>query len=277
MGTLEADSRVKPFVKWAGGKSQLLAELTRRLPRKFRRYMEPFVGGGALFFHLCPALAYLADSNEDLIDCYRVVRDDVEGLISELAKHSYDEQHYYSVRGWDRQDGYADLPALVRAARFIYLNKSCFNGLYRVNSKGQFNVPFGDYTNPTIVDAANLRRCSKALLKTELKVTDYSDIGDHVERGDFVYLDPPYAPLSVTSSFTGYTRKGFGQSDQEALRELCHRLDKKGVMFMLSNSATPVVQNLYKDFVIHTVSASRAINSKADERGRISELIVTNY
>lgn len=274
---LAGSTRARPFIKWAGGKTQLLIELTKRLPRSFKRYLEPFVGGGALFFHLSPERAYLSDTNQDLVDCYRSVRDDVDGLIHELSQHRYEEQHYYSVREWDRREDYPQLPAVVRAARFIYLNKSCFNGLYRVNSKGHFNVPFGDYANPTIVDPANLRACSRALSKVDLAVADYAEVLDQVEKGDFVYLDPPYAPLSVTSSFTAYTKKGFDFSDQEALRELCHRLDKKGAMFMLSNSATSAMQELYKDFSTHIVTASRAINSKASQRGPVLEVIVTNY
>jgi DNA adenine methylase len=269
--------RVRPFIKWAGGKAQLLPELSRRLPTKYKRYFEPFLGGAALFFHVAPKDAYLADTNPELIDCYKVVRDDVESLIVELGRHRYDEEYYYSVREWDRKDNFASLPAVVRAARFIYLNKTCFNGLYRVNSKGLFNVPFGHYSNPTIVDTDNLRECSKALARVELVVSDYASVVDDVEKSDFVYFDPPYAPLSVTSSFTAYTKQGFGHADQEALREVCYRLDKKGVFFMLSNSATPLMQELYRDFTVHTVAASRAINSKAAERGPVSEIVVTNY
>lgn len=269
--------RSKPFIKWAGGKGQLLPELTKRLPTTCKRYFEPFLGGGALFFHLTPQESYLSDTNSELVACYRVVRDDVESLIRELGTHAYDEGHYYTVREWDRKEGFAELSDVVRAARFIYLNRTCFNGLYRVNSKGHFNVPFGDYSNPTIVDAENLRRCSKALAKAEISVSDYAGVIDEVEKGDFVYFDPPYAPLSVTSSFTAYTKQGFGQSDQEALREVCHRLDKKGAFFMLSNSSNPLMLELYRDFSVHTVSATRAINSKGSDRGPVSEIIVTNY
>jgi DNA adenine methylase len=235
------------------------------------------MGGAALFFHVAPHEAYLADTNPELVGCYKVVRDNVEGLIKELGSHRYDEEYYYSVREWDRKEDFSSLPCVVRAARFIYLNKTCFNGLYRVNSKGYFNVPFGRYSNPKIVDADNLRECSRALARAEIVVSDYAAIVDHVEKGDFVYFDPPYAPLSVTSSFTAYTKQGFDSSDQEALREVCYRLDKKGVFFMLSNSSTPEMLELYKDFTITSVLASRAINSKASDRGPVSEIIVTNY
>jgi DNA adenine methylase len=267
----------RPFIKWAGGKAQLLPNLTKRLPTKYRRYFEPFMGGAALFFHLAPQEAYLADTNPELVGCYKAVRDDVEGLISELSRHRYEEEYYYSVREWDRTDAFSTLAPVVRAARFIYLNKTCFNGLYRVNSKGHFNVPFGNYSNPTIVDADNLRECSRALARAEIVVSDYEGVVDEVERGDFVYFDPPYAPLSVTSSFTAYTKQGFDYSDQEALREVCHRLDRKGVFFMLSNSSNPRMLELYSDFTVQTVSATRAINSKASDRGPVSEIIVTNY
>jgi DNA adenine methylase len=205
------------------------------------------------------------------------VRDEVESLIRELAQHRYEEDYYYAVREWDRKEEFSSLPAVARAARFIYLNKTCFNGLYRVNSKGHFNVPFGHYSNPTIVDSDNLRECSRALARAELVVSDYALIVDQVEKGDFVYFDPPYAPLSVTSSFTAYTKQGFSQTDQEALREVCHRLDKKGAHFMLSNSSNALMQELYRDFTVQMVSANRAINSKATERGPVQEIIVTNY
>jgi len=270
-------SRARPFIKWAGGKAQLLPELTKRLPTKIKRYFEPFLGGAALFFHVSPQEAYLADTNPELVGCYKAVRDDVESLIRELGQHRYEEDYYYSVREWDRKDDFSSLSAVTRAARFIYLNKTCFNGLYRVNSKGHFNVPFGNYSNPTIVDANNLRECSRVLARAELKVSDYAMIVDEVEKGDFVYFDPPYAPLSVTSSFTAYTKQGFSYADQEALREVCYRLDRKGVHFMLSNSSNSQMQELYRDFTIHLVAANRAINSKASERGPVQEILVTNY
>ena len=267
----------RPFVKWAGGKGQLLPEIAKRLPKKFTRYCEPFIGGGALFFHLKPEIALISDVNEELTLAYQIVRDDVESLIEELKRHRYEKEYYYSVREWDRKDDYGQLSAIQKVGRFIFLNKTCFNGLHRVNSKGQFNVPFGDYTNPTIVDAENLRRCSRALAQTEIVRADYLSLEHQLGEGDFVYFDPPYAPLSATSSFTSYTVDGFDSNDQVALRDLCKRLDKKGVLFMLSNSSSLWIRELYEDFTIHSVSATRAINSKATQRGFVEELIVTNY
>jgi DNA adenine methylase len=273
----EGDVSARPFVKWAGGKGQLLSELTKRLPRKFNRYCEPFVGGGALFFHLKPEVALLSDVNEELTLAYQVIRDDVESLIEELKKHRYEKEYFYSVREWDRREDYKQLSAVQKVGRFIFLNKTCFNGLHRVNSKGQFNVPFGEYTNPTIVDVENLRRCSRALAHTEIVLADYLSLEKQLGEGDFIYFDPPYAPLSATSSFTSYTVDGFDSNDQIALRDMCKRLDEKGVLFMLSNSSSMWIRDLYGDFCIHSVSASRAINSKASSRGCVEELIVTNY
>lgn len=271
------EMRSRPFVKWAGGKSQLLVELTKRMPRSYKRYWEPFIGGGAFFFHVAPPAASISDTNDELIETYKVVRDDVESLIVELSNHRYDKEYYYSVREWDRSENFKDLAAVKRAARFIFLNKTCFNGLHRVNSKGHFNVPFGAYTNPTIVAAENLRNCSRVLQATEISVGDYSSILDSVERGDFVYLDPPYAPLNSTSSFTAYTAQGFGRAEQDALVEFCHRLDKKGVLFMLSNSSRPEMLELYRDFQVESVTATRAINSKGSARGVVAEILVRNY
>ncbi len=271
------ETRARPFVKWAGGKGQLLPELFKRLPKKFSRYCEPFVGGGAFFFSLRPERALLSDVNQELVLAYQVIRDDVEALIEELKVHRYEKEYYYSVREWDRQEEYSRMPAVKKAARFIFLNKTCFNGLHRVNSKGHFNVPFGEYSNPTIVDAENLRRCSQALAQTQVELSDYLSLEAQLAEGDFVYFDPPYAPLSATSSFTSYTVDGFDSNDQVALRDLCHRLSEKGVLFMLSNSSSMWIRELYDSFHVHSVSAARAINSKASQRGPVEELIVTNY
>ncbi len=271
------DGRPKPFVKWAGGKGALLAELKRRMPKRYKRYVEPFVGGGAFFFSLAPQQACIADTNAELILTYQIIRDNPNALISELARHRYEREYYYQVREWDRRPDFAELPPVVRAARFILLNKTCFNGLYRVNSKGHFNVPFGSYSNPRILDRENLHLCSKALQGTEILHADYTAIEDHLQEGDLVYFDPPYAPLSATSSFTSYTSEGFDANDQVALRDLCVRLDQKGVLFMLSNSSSLWIRELYDRFTVHNVSAPRAINSKAAGRGPVNEIIVTNY
>lgn len=271
------DPRAKPFVKWVGGKGQLLPQLMRKLPTKYGRYFEPFIGGGALFFALAPKRAHLFDINEELINTYVVIRDRVEELIKELKKHKYDEEYFYEVRSWDRERSFAKLSPAKRAARFIYLNKTCFNGLYRVNSKGYFNVPFGDYKNPTILDQENLRRCSQALKGAAIEVASYLSVESRVRKGDFVYFDPPYAPLSATSNFTTYTAVGFEGSDQQQLRDLVVRLSKKGVFVMLSNSSAPLILDLYANFAIELVDANRSINSRGQARGPVKEVLVTNF
>jgi DNA adenine methylase len=267
----------RPFVKWAGGKSQLLSHLRHYLPARFNRYWEPFLGGGAFFFSTAPVSAVLSDINEDLIATYKVVQGNVEALIAELQEHRYEREYFYSVRNWDRQEGFHESSAVKRAGRFVYLNRTCFNGLHRVNSRGYFNVPFGRYSNPKIVDAENLRRCSKALKNADIRLASYLSIESEVEQGDLVYFDPPYVPISVTSSFTSYTKDGFGFEDQIALRDMCLRLADRGVFVLLSNSASPFVEALYDGFTIHRVGAARAINSKAHKRGPVDELIITSY
>jgi DNA adenine methylase len=267
----------RPFVKWAGGKKQLIDDLTTALPARFNRYWEPFLGGGALFFSIQSKQAFLSDVNSELVNTYTVVRDSVDGLITELKKHVYEEAHFYSVRDWDRAPEYNQMSPIKRAARFIFLNKTCFNGLHRVNSKGHFNVPFGRYSNPTITDELNLRACSHALSGARIEVQSYLSIEEQVEQGDLVYLDPPYVPVSETSSFTSYTKDGFGFSDQIALRDLFSRLASKGAYVMLSNSDSLFVEGLYQGFNIKEVSATRAINAKAADRGPVGEFIITNY
>lgn len=271
----------KPFVKWAGGKTQLLGELAARFPKKFERYVEPFVGGGALLFYVLeqrPRIkALIADINAELINAFRVIKGDVETLICDLAKHRYEENYYYQVRDADRSKKFKNWGHVKRASRFIFLNKTCYNGLYRVNSNGLFNTPFGNYTNPTIVDAATLRACSKSLSRVSILRGDFSCIERRVQRGDFVYFDPPYVPVSKTASFTAYTKSGFDLSNQKNLRDLCKRLDRKKIRFMVSNSATDEIAELYREFNVHSVKATRAINSQASKRGKIEELIITNY
>ena len=273
----ETTSLARPFLKWAGGKSQIISQLHKRLPVRFNQYWEPFVGGGALFFSLTSLKAHLFDVNEELINAYKFVRDDVEGLICELEQHRYEKEYFYSVRDWDRSSLYREMPAIKRAGRFIYLNKTCFNGLHRVNSKGHFNVPFGSYVNPKIIDVSNLRRCSQVLQNCELQAGEYSLVEVHAQKGDFIYFDPPYVPLSSTSSFTAYAKNGFSLQDQVALRDLCVRLAHKGVLFMLSNSANEITKELYSGFNLESVNVGRSINSKGSRRGDVEEIIVTNY
>lgn len=205
------------------------------------------------------------------------MRDTPEQLIESLAQHRYDEEYFYQIRNIDRSHEYQSWTSVDRAARFIYLNKTCYNGLYRVNSKGFFNTPFGRYVSPTILDRDNLRACSLALRGVELVVREFLLIEERVERGDFVYFDPPYVPLTATSSFTGYQQGGFDSARQTALRDLCVRLDDRGVNFMLSNSSAPQVLELFRSFKVELVSASRAINSKAAGRGKVEEVVVRNY
>jgi DNA adenine methylase len=270
-------SSCRPFLKWAGGKTQLLPHLIHRIPNSFNRYIEPFIGGGALFFALQPKVALIADCNQELINCYQVVRTDVEALIEELKVYRYDKEMYYAVRELDRRPDFGELSRVKRAARLIYLNKTCFNGLYRVNSKGYFNVPFGTYTDPTIVDAENLRACSKVLQRTVIQSGNFEQVLEMAEAGDFVYFDPPYAPSSGTADFTSYSKEGFDDAAQEMLLLVCLQLNQRGVKWMVSNSNTTLIQELYRGFKVEPVGASRAINSKASKRGSVIELLIRNF
>jgi DNA adenine methylase len=269
----------KPIVKWAGGKTKLLEPLTQRVPTQIRTYAEPFAGGAALFFALADdpsrtiERAVLADQNEDLVACYRAVRDDVEALLVALAAYKHDEEEYYRVRDRDPR-GLGDAE---RGARLIYLNRTCFNGLWRVNRQGKFNVPFGRYTNPRIVDADGLRAASRALARTKLLAADFAEVTRDLGPGDFAYFDPPYVPVSKSASFTSYAREGFGPADQDRLLAELHRLAAAGVTAILSNADTEATRALYSDFAVHLVTAPRAINSKGGSRGHVGELIVTSW
>ena len=266
-----------PIVKWVGGKRQLMFELLKNLPKTYNRYFEPFIGGGALFFELQPSNAYISDMNEELINLYNVVKNDVYELIEELKKHEISKEYFMNIRNIDRTKNYKKWSNIQKASRFIYLNRTCFNGMYRVNSKGEFNVPFGNYKNPRIIDERNLINCSNLLQKTEIRNTDFSEILNYVQNGDFVYFDPPYVPLNETSSFTSYTKDGFDIDMQFKLREVCDELDSRGVKFMLSNSDTKFVNELYENYNIKKVFASRQINANPNGRGKITEVLVKNY
>ena len=266
-----------PIVKWVGGKRQLMFELLKNMPENYNRYFEPFIGGGALFFELHPDNAYISDMNEELINLYQVVRNDVDELIADLQKHDVSKEYFMKIRNIDRTEEYQNWSDVQKASRFIYLNRTCFNGMYRVNSRGEFNVPFGHYKNPRILDENNLINCSNLLLKTEIKHADFSEILKEVNKGDFVYFDPPYVPLNETSSFTSYTKDGFDLDMQLSLREVCDELDSMGVKFLLSNSDTQFVNELYENYNIRKVFASRQINANADGRGKITEVLVRNY
>ena len=265
----------KPFVKWAGGKRQIIHELIKRVPEKFDTYYEPFVGGGALLFELMPEKAVIGDVNYDLINAYLVIRDKVEELIASLKKHKNEKDYYYAIRSLDPNT----LDPVERASRFIYLNRTCYNGLWRVNSKGEFNVPFGRYKNPKICDEENLRVVSEYLRSANVKIVygDYKETLKTAKEGDFVYLDPPYAPVSKTANFTEYAKNGFSLRDQEELADVFTELDKKGCYVMLSNSDTEFVKSLYKGYLIEKVRANRSINCISHRRKNHCELIVRNY
>lgn len=284
---IAATVAVRPFVKWAGGKGQLLPELSRRLPRTFRRYHEPFVGGAALFFHLynqgrLADGAVLSDYNPELVLCYQIVRDDAESLIELLKLHEryrLDRDYFMEIRGWDRRADFAQRSPVERAARALFLNRTCYNGLYRLNNKGQFNAPFGYYKNPLICDPDNIRAASAALRHVELYVGDFGDLATRAAPGDLVYFDPPYVPMSATSSFTHYTGQTFGPEDQRRLARLFDDLMERGVYVMLSNSHTPLSRELYAAHAVRSdvVLASRKINCDGRKRGNVEELIVCGY
>jgi len=276
-------NKPKPFVKWVGGKRQLLAQFRLRNlypPEKFNpktgRYFEPFVGGGAVFFDLLPQKAFLSDLNNELVITYNVIKNDVENLISLLKKHKINKEYFLKIRAQNPKN----LSDLNIASRFIYLNRTCFNGMYRVNSNGGFNVPFGKYTNPLICDEENLKKASKVLQNVEIKKQDYKEVLKKAKKGDFIYFDPPYYPISKTSSFTSYTSEAFLEKEQVELRDTFEKLHKKGCFVMLSNSDTPFINKIYTEIKgarISKVSAGRAINSDASKRGKITEVLVTNY
>lgn len=267
------------FVKWAGGKGQLLEQFEKFYPKNFDGYLEPFLGSGAVFFSIRknykPDKIVLSDNNYELINCYLVVRDNLDELIDLLKVHkrNHNKRYYYKIR--DLNAG--ELSKVEKAARLLYLNKTCFNGLYRVNSKGKFNVPIGSYKNPNIVNDSNLRAANLLLQNVIIKVQSFEKILDDAEKGDFIYLDPPYHPLSKTASFTGYTSDAFSEKNQEALAKVYKKLDKKGCLLMLSNSDTEFIRAMYSDFNIYEVKARRAINCDGKKRGLINEIVVLNY
>ncbi|HZG40089.1 MAG TPA: DNA adenine methylase [Nodosilinea sp.] len=265
----------RPFLKWAGGKGRLLSQYEPFLPQAIDTYYEPFLGGGAVFFHLAGRAkqAVLGDINPELVNVYCCVRDQVETLIRHLRNHQrwHSPDYYYQVRQQQT------LPlAVERAARLLYLNKTCYNGLYRENSQGHFNVPVGKYKNPAICDASLLRAASAALQIADIQTFSFETL---LERSlaprDFVYFDPPYHPISATSSFTGYSRYGFTSEDQERLAAVFRTLAAQGQRVMLSNSDCEFIRGLYQGFALRPILAARAINSRAGRRGKIGELLIT--
>lgn len=273
----QQNDKAKPFLKWAGGKRQLLPELRKYVPAQFGRYFEPFVGAGALFFDLAPERAVLSDVNSRLMATYIAVRDDVGALIVELAalearyKAAGDRKAFYLALR-DAPPPYGNSVA----AEMLFLNRTCFNGLYRVNKAGKFNVPFGDHKDPTICDAQNLRRASLDLSSMQLRTGSFEFACTEAKAGDLVYFDPPYVPVTPTASFTAYTPNGFGLTQQVRLADLARDLKRRGVHVILTNSDTPVVRGLYASgFDLHPVSVRRAINSRGTQRGPVGELIIT--
>lgn len=270
---------VSPILKWVGGKRQLLSEILPMINIKSgSTYVEPFLGGGAVLFDLQPKKAIVNDYNNELINVYLTVRDFAEELITELEKHDSNntEDYYYEIRSLDRSEKYQEISSIEKAARIIYLNKTCYNGLYRVNLAGQFNSPYGKYKNPNIVNATAIRAMSKYFNENKIEICngDYREILKKVKKNSFVYLDPPYMPISSSSSFTGYTENGFSYEQQVALKNECDKLRKKGIPFVQSNSDCLEIRELYKEYEIKTVQAKRAINSNASKRGEINEVLI---
>lgn len=274
---------VHPFAKWAGGKTQLLDVIESHLPEKFNRYFEPFVGGGALLFKLQPNAFSINDSNEELMCVYHCLesKELFELLKKELIKHeeNHSEEYYYQIRDMDKQEGFQDLPIYVRAARMIYLNKACFNGLYRVNSKGYFNVPSGKKKKVHCFDRATFDNLFLFFKNRKPIITciDFEEAVQNAKAGDFVYFDPPYDTWEEKSSFTAYDKNAFGKEEQRRLAKVFRKLSDRGVYIMLSNHNTKFINELYEGFHITVVPARRSINSKADGRGTVEEVIITNY
>ena len=271
---------VAPVVKWVGGKRQLLDTFKPLLPKRITTYCEPFLGGGALLFSLQPQKAFVNDINSDLIQVYTTIKDDVENLIAALSEYRNESDFFYYVRDWDRdKERYAKLTGVEKAARLKYLNKTCYNGLYRVNNAGEFNSPFGNYRNPNIINAPVLRAVSTYFNSADIHFTsvDYEEVLKKIPKGTFVYLDPPYDPVSETSAFTGYSKGGFSRDEQIRLRRCCDDLNARKIKFMLSNSSTDFIREQYAAYNITTVQAKRAINSVASGRGDVDEVVVRNY
>jgi DNA adenine methylase len=276
---VEVQAPASPFLKWVGGKAKLERAFAPLYPPgvALMRHVEPFMGGGALFFARAPARALLCDINVDLVDTYQAVRDEVELVLQqlqELAKQ-HGEQGYYEAR--ERYNARDHASRAERAALFIYLNKTCFNGLYRVNKRGHFNVPMGRYAKPAIADASTLRAASARLAGVDVRCSPFQALVELAKPGDFIYLDPPYEPVSSTANFTAYARDGFSQDDQRTLRDVFRELDRRGSKLMLSNSDAPLIRELYSAYKIDEVFAARAVSCDPGKRGPVRELVVRNY
>ena len=280
---MEETKTLRPFVKWAGGKTQLLDRLHAYMPKTYNNYFEPFIGGGSFFLNISPKKATINDFNAELVCAYKCFQNDelFESLKNELKKHeaNHSEEYYYQIRSMDKEEGFLTLPIYVRAARMIYLNKSCFNGLYRVNSKGFFNVPSGRKKKVVTFDEENFDSLREYFRNNNITILngDFEDAVKNAKAGDFVYFDPPYDVIENKNSFTSYAKNDFGKDEQIRLARLYKKLSDKDVLVMLSNHNTVFINELYKDFNIHVVNAKRMINSKADRRGDVEEVIITNY
>ena len=277
---MEHIAHAAPVVKWVGGKRQLLPQILPLIPKRMSAYCEPFLGGGAVLFALQPRRALVNDLNQDLITVYRVIKENADALIEHLSRHENTPEYFYRIRDLDRdREAYAALSDVEKASRLLYLNKTCYNGLFRVNASGAFNSPYGHYRRPNIVNEQTIRGVSRYFNSCDITFfsEDFAAVLDRVPRGGFVYLDPPYDPVSDTASFTGYNRGGFGREEQVRLKACCDALTARGVRFLLSNSATPFIRDLYSSYHISIVQARRAVNSVASRRGAIEEVLVRNY
>lgn len=274
------DNCIKPVIKWVGGKTQLFEKIIPLLPsEEITIYCEPFLGGGAMLFYLQPRVAYVNDINSRLINMYNVIKYYPEPLIQELSEYENTAEFYYKIRESDRNSNSIYFSCIKQAARFIYLNKTCFNGLYRENKTGQFNVPYGKYKNPNFVNASAIRSMSQYFNTANIIFTsiDFMQVLNNLPSGTFVYLDPPYDPVSKTANFTNYTRYGFTNGDHIRLRGCCDTLTERGIKFMLSNSDTNFIRSLYAGYDITEVLAKRSINCNGNDRGLVKELIIRNY
>ena len=273
--------KLVPILKWIGGKTQLLDEIVKRLPEEdFNRYFEPFLGGGALLFHLQPENAVINDFNTELINYYRIVKRAPKSLIINLRKHQNDEEYFYAQRDLDRSRDYIELSDIERASRFQYLNKTSYSGIYRVNMKGEFNTPFGKYSNPNVVNENRILAVNEYFKSNKIRIlnTDFETAVHGAKQGDFVYFDPPYDVEKSISKFTGYTSNGFNKDSQLKLKDLCDFLNKKKVNFLLSNSNTGFIRELYKDYIIDVFAVNRSINSNGDKRKKSAEeVLIRNY
>lgn len=271
---------VTPFVKWVGGKRQLLGEITKLIPKSYKNYFEPFVGGGAVLFYFQPKQATINDNNKDLINVYNVIKNNPDELIEDLKKHENTKDYFYRIREFDRNRKlYEALSCVQRASRILYLNKTCYNGLFRVNSSGEFNAPYGRYKNPRIINDVVIRAVSIYLNSSKVTIlnSDYEKSLNKIDASSFVYFDPPYDPVSNSANFTGYTKSGFDRDEQERLKSVCDSLNRRGAKFLLSNSSTDFIKDLYSEYPVCEVLARRAVNSKACGRGVVKEVLVRNY